>query len=35
MFQIRFAILFFGPWVITRKCSYLKLTKGDTKGKGH
>ena len=34
MFQRRFAILFFfGPLVITRKSSYLKLTKGDTKEK--
>ena len=35
MFQRRFAILFFvfGQQVITRKPSYLKLTKGDTKEK--
>ena len=33
MFQRRFAILFFGPLVRTRKSSYLKLTKGDTKEK--
>ena len=33
IFQRRFAILFFGPQVITRKASYLKLTKGDTKKK--
>ena len=31
MFQRQFAILFFGPQVITRKSSYLELTKGDTK----
>ena len=33
MFQRRFAILFFGPLVRTKKSSYLKLTKGDTKEK--
>ena len=33
MFQRRFAILFFGPLVRTRKSSYLKLNKGDTKEK--
>ena len=33
MFQRRFAILFFGPLVRTRKSSYLKLTKDDTKEK--
>ena len=31
MFQRRFAILLFGQLVRTRKSSYLKLTKGDTK----
>ena len=33
MFQRIFAILFFGPQVVIRKSSYLKLTKGDTKEK--
>ena len=34
MFRRRFAILFFfGLQVITRRTSYLKLTKGDTKEK--
>ena len=33
MFQRQFVILCFGPQVITRKSSYLKLTKGDTKEK--
>ena len=33
MFQRRFAIVFFGPLAITRKSSYLKLTKGDKKEK--
>ena len=33
MFQRRFVILFFGPLVRTRKSSYLKLTKGNTKEK--
>ena len=33
MFQRRFAILFFGLQFTKRKSSYLKLTKGDTKGK--
>ena len=33
MFQRRFAMLFFGPQVITGKCSHLKLAKGDTNKK--